>query len=48
MIGEFLDKDIGVVPYQLFIEKMVKYLFTRENLPIELPEDIDLNNPGNP
>ena len=49
VIGEFLDKDIGVVPYLLFIEKMVKlFALSEEHLPIELPEDIDLSSPGNP
>ena len=48
-IGVFLDKDIGVVQFQQYIIDKGKAIpVKKKDLPVLLPEDVDLNVKGNP
>ena len=45
----YLDKDIGVVQFQFYMMKMVRYKTVPEDqLPVRLPQNINLNVKGNP
>ena len=49
MTGEFLDKDIGGAQFQFLYREDGEIIPVPEDeLPITLPEDIDLTIPGNP
>ena len=48
VIGEYLAKDIGVVPFQYFCPNCGEVPVPEEQLPIILPDDISFNKPGNP
>ena len=45
---EFLDKDIGDVLFPIYLEDGTVVPVEKSELPICLPNDIDLNSKGNP
>ena len=47
-IGAFLDKDIKVLHSDVISENGDIVPVDKSELPVELPDDIDLNSPGNP
>ena len=44
----FQDKDIGVVPFRFNSEDGTIVPVEKEDLPVTLPKDVDLNSSGNP
>ena len=47
-IGVFLDKDIGDAQFMIYLEDGKCVPVDKSELPIKLPDDVDLNTPGNP